>query len=762
MSQREGFGLVFAGGGGKGAYEIGVWKALLERRYIKIGAVSGTSVGALNAALFAVGDYENAEDIWLHITQDKILTSDEYKIDKCLRKWAAMLKELHLVEDWVLYTLGTSLLIKRFLNNRGGMFSRQGLKKIIQKTEIAEKMYSVKIPCYATCYNLREKRTQYFQLNDLSKKNMETVLLASSAIPFVFPKEKIGNASYYDGGLPLFGDNVPVKPLYDAGWRRFIVVHLEREEIEEASKKYKKCQFIHIFPKNYQGGIFDGTLDFSPESAKKRLDQGYWDMKQQIDMMNYTDADLNRRDKAAEKIYADSKEYKKSMSEFSGLYERDRIIVGKAQDSGTGFQVADFNDEYDKICKELSKNRARMNDFVLKGVAANSAAMAQLDEKYRKGFFKNLFRDFTGGNKRLQHGIDKHQIDSQQAVLKMISKLVQSDAISVELIHTLQCELYGTTSEMAKTIRLQGKEIREMTSDFHKISKEYNRLVYQNKKIVEDIDQLYSLIMDNSRKMDITVKDINDEIDKMKDIQRLQNWRLNLKFCQFSGIEYRDLETIEKVICVVSDFFYLTKGVWNDELLLFIKSGLDELDVEPYELMSCGAVIYKLVIDKKYKEYLFDRNGISYVFSGQEEEMVTPSEALIQGVYIADKLTDIQDDITIHQIEGYLADKKISNEAYLSAFDIACMLLVVLAKYHECADSGKHPAAYREIEKKALLGDIDAIQKYTQVLLENNYIEEAYNNMLILDGVVTDDERFWALREKISDKCIKNNGMVLF
>ena len=48
-------GLVLAGGGGKGAYEVGVWKALNDYGIAqKITVISGTSVGWLNAALFIV------------------------------------------------------------------------------------------------------------------------------------------------------------------------------------------------------------------------------------------------------------------------------------------------------------------------------------------------------------------------------------------------------------------------------------------------------------------------------------------------------------------------------------------------------------------------------------------------------------------------------------------------------------------------------------------------------------------------------------
>ena len=62
------YGLVLEGGGARGAYQIGAWHALQEAG-VKINAVAGTSVGALNAALICMGDLEIAEDIWKNILQ---------------------------------------------------------------------------------------------------------------------------------------------------------------------------------------------------------------------------------------------------------------------------------------------------------------------------------------------------------------------------------------------------------------------------------------------------------------------------------------------------------------------------------------------------------------------------------------------------------------------------------------------------------------------------------------------------------------------
>lgn len=70
----EEWGLVLNGGGGKGSYQIGVFKALFEHHINDcIIAVSGTSSGALNSVLFANGDLNVAVNAWQDITPKSFL-----------------------------------------------------------------------------------------------------------------------------------------------------------------------------------------------------------------------------------------------------------------------------------------------------------------------------------------------------------------------------------------------------------------------------------------------------------------------------------------------------------------------------------------------------------------------------------------------------------------------------------------------------------------------------------------------------------------
>ena len=65
-------GLVLAGGGARGSYQVGVWQALQEMGW-EPGVIAGTSVGCLNGAMFALGLTDVARDMWLTINSHDVI-----------------------------------------------------------------------------------------------------------------------------------------------------------------------------------------------------------------------------------------------------------------------------------------------------------------------------------------------------------------------------------------------------------------------------------------------------------------------------------------------------------------------------------------------------------------------------------------------------------------------------------------------------------------------------------------------------------------
>ena len=240
-------GLVLGGGGGLGSYQIGVWKALREYEIDKIiKAISGTSVGVLNACLIAQNNYDLAEYIWTNEIEDKILSKKKMDNDN------------------------------KFISSHG-IFSRKGLIEIIDKYLNIDMIINYEYPIYATAVNLKSIDAEYFKLNNRTKKQIKEIMMATSAIPLIFGRQTIEGVDYIDGGVEILnGNNLPLKPLYEEKCDEIIAINLYKDSIIEKSNN---CKVYEIVPSNDIGDFFSGAMDFSLNGAKMRIKEGYNDAK---------------------------------------------------------------------------------------------------------------------------------------------------------------------------------------------------------------------------------------------------------------------------------------------------------------------------------------------------------------------------------------------------------------------------------------------------------------------------------------------------
>lgn len=261
-------GIVSDGGGGRGAYQIGVWKYLKESNlYNSISAISGTSVGGLNSCLFALDEYNLAETIWTQKIQDKILS-----IDIDIKEICSKIALQFGIQNFV---PGASIISFFTMLSTRGYFSRKGLIEIIDEYIDLNELSKMEFPIYATCVELPLFETRYFKLNGCDTETIKKILLATSAIPIIFPKEEIEGKYYYDGGIK---DNSPITPLYEEGCTDIIVIHLKADEI--LKDRREGVNIYEICPQEDLGNFFKGTLDFSTEGAYRRIEQGYRDAKE--------------------------------------------------------------------------------------------------------------------------------------------------------------------------------------------------------------------------------------------------------------------------------------------------------------------------------------------------------------------------------------------------------------------------------------------------------------------------------------------------
>lgn len=255
-------GLVLAGGGAKGAYQLGVYKALLETNlWGQVEAVSGTSVGALNAFLFSTTTLEESTSIWKKIQLDDML-----KIDP----------------PHMLAKLLSLSLTKNVMDLSHGFFSyNDGLREFIRNNIDYKKIKSCNKDIFLTACSIPRLSPEYFSINKRPFDEIEDILLASSSLPMFVDAIEIQGRQYIDGASRAFfdkselgdegDDNIPIKPLDLAGCDTIIAVKLDNAIINHS--KYSHIRIIQIQPSAELGSL----IDFKKETIEKRINLGYKD-----------------------------------------------------------------------------------------------------------------------------------------------------------------------------------------------------------------------------------------------------------------------------------------------------------------------------------------------------------------------------------------------------------------------------------------------------------------------------------------------------
>ncbi len=239
---KQKWGLVLSGGGAKGAYQIGVWKAMKELHMEEwIGGISGASVGGLNGALFACGDYERAEEAWKKVNMCSIFDP-----------------------DWTL------------IDGKEGAFSREEMLTLIRSYLDMSKLTGSDRPvCCSVSRVLPEHKFagEYKRMDGKTRYAIEQLLLATSALPVIYEAVDYEGVLYRDGGLT---DNCPIRPLYDLGFRKIMIIGLDKE-MRRFETDYPDVEFLSVYPSHPLGDLWDGVLNFHQKYMEFIRKLGYKD-----------------------------------------------------------------------------------------------------------------------------------------------------------------------------------------------------------------------------------------------------------------------------------------------------------------------------------------------------------------------------------------------------------------------------------------------------------------------------------------------------
>lgn len=249
------YGLVLAGGGAKGAYQMGAWKALKEMN-ISFSAIAGVSIGSINGALIAQGDFDKAMEMWDSVSIDKGVNITEALPDPenlfSKKNWGALFREV----------------IKK------GGIDASPMEGYIKTYIDEKKIRESKIPLGIVTVQWGQKMNglELF-VDDIPEGELVDYLLASSSIPLVTNIGPEGE-KFLDGGVY---DNTPVMTLKKRGYNKLIVVDIANIKGVAYNLNFTNSQVVYIKP--YDTDDLGPAFDFDTELNKRRMQMGYLDTK---------------------------------------------------------------------------------------------------------------------------------------------------------------------------------------------------------------------------------------------------------------------------------------------------------------------------------------------------------------------------------------------------------------------------------------------------------------------------------------------------
>ncbi len=223
--------IVFAGGGSKGAYQLGAWKAL-EELGEHFDIATGTSIGSINAAFYVQKDFHEAEKMWSEITAGDIMAngiSFDVSFDGIISQKENIIPFL-----------------KNYLNTKS--VDNTPFINMIHRYFSREKFFGSEID-----YALMTVNFKGFGPNDLipveitktqmakDTENAWKWISASASCYPVFPPQEIDGEQYIDGG---FYDNIPIAAAIKLGAKKIVAVDLNTENNHEGYLRHPDVTYI--------------------------------------------------------------------------------------------------------------------------------------------------------------------------------------------------------------------------------------------------------------------------------------------------------------------------------------------------------------------------------------------------------------------------------------------------------------------------------------------------------------------------------------
>ena len=253
-------GLALEGGGSRGAYHIGAYQAFMEAG-MTFDAITGTSIGAVNAALLAQGDWEKAREKWLTLSNEDLFDIDNARYQK-LFTGKVDPSDLSYYKDAL-----------RQMREDGGVDTGR-MQKLLSQLVDPQRLLESPVDFGLVTVSIRDLKPVEVFKDQVPPHLLLSYIMASATFPG-FQPTRIGSRSFIDGGLY---DNCPMHMLVSRGHTDIIAVRIFGPGIFRLPKD-KNVRVRVLEPSESLGPI----MNFDPSVSARNLRMGYYDARRMLE-----------------------------------------------------------------------------------------------------------------------------------------------------------------------------------------------------------------------------------------------------------------------------------------------------------------------------------------------------------------------------------------------------------------------------------------------------------------------------------------------
>lgn len=225
--------------------------------------------------------------------------------------------------------------------------------------------------------------------------------------------------------------------------------------------------------------------------------------------------------------------------------------------------IDNFIDSVYEQCKDDSKE---ITQLAMEASFGINAGKNRARELCRQGFFKNLWSNIRGKNRKIRGEIDRDFAVSQRACIKMIQKLAEHNKLTFEMIKNINLKLNCLVNE---------------------IDEELNHIYSKMNDFMNNFIKMY-------KKMDIVENKVN-----------ILELVIFIKHHDINGIKFTDLNINEKFLYFISEFFLRNKSLYIESDLINLEYLIKEIGIESDDKISLLSIYDTLMSNSSIADKFF-------------------------------------------------------------------------------------------------------------------------------------------------------------